>query len=74
MKLTDEVPVTLQLKTWLAIATAVAGLVWYAASLKLDYERNMDRLDNARNWLYVTIYPEDPWSVTYRQNHPRYGN
>ncbi len=77
MKLNDEVPVTMNLRSWIALAGMLIGAVWFVAAEKIKYDTKItileDRLENVRNWYYSDKYPDDPWSIEYRKSHPRFG-
>jgi hypothetical protein len=70
MNLNEDTPVTLKLRTWLMLAGCLLSAAVYCITLKMDYDRNVDRLDNARNRIFVLEHPEHPWSKRYRENHP----
>ena len=69
MKLSDEMPVTMTLKTWIILASGLITVLVYLVTLKIGYETNVDRLDNVRNRVWCLEHPTDEWTLEYKRKH-----
>lgn len=61
---------TIKLTTVIFLGGMLISAVVHCVTLKLEYDRNMDRLDNVRNRVFRLEHPKHPWSVDYEKLHP----